>query len=153
MEYIKTFSRDELVDLLLEFDIPKYSESDISLVKKAIRGDILRNKTHLDIQKIIKETTGLHSNESQLLAKTYSAAYGRIQHLQKAYLGDVKWFEYVGIIKDDTYKFCLKHLNKHHEINEILSMKNGIIEPVIIFGGGFGCNHFWEADPFYEYEL
>jgi hypothetical protein len=86
----------------------------------------------------------------EIIAITLIKAFGQSLKFEKALLGEVFYFEYVGIKRKDTRDFCLEHMGKTFHLEEIMKMNNGELVPCIIFGGGWGCHHYWEPVPFYK---
>jgi hypothetical protein len=85
-----------------------------------------------------------------IVINTLGISFNRCRHYEKSKLAGIKYFQFVGWTGDKTCKFCLDRVNKTFHINKILKMNNNQLEPVIIFGCGWGCHHSWEADPFYK---
>lgn len=50
---------------------------------------------------------------------------------------------YAGTSIPGTRAFCLAHLDKIYSRKQILALRNGMLEPVIIYCGGWRCRHRW----------
>lgn len=46
------------------------------------------------------------------------------------------------------YYFCRNKVGRTFTLKQIQKMDNGNLSPVLFFGGGWGCNHRWEPNPF-----
>ncbi len=147
--YIKDLSEQELIKELFKTNLDDYSDDELVIIKKTISDGLQQNKNFNKIADDLSLCGGGIAQNAIKLSKTFVVAFQRITHLQKALIAEIEWYQYVGIVKNKTYTFCLDILNKHHNIDNILKMKNGVLEPVIYFGGGFECTHRWEANPFY----
>ena len=148
--YIKSYTKEELIQELFNSSINFFDSHEMEIVKEIITNGLLTNSSHMVINERLCQINSRIKDKSMLLSKTYVKAFQRIQHFQKSLLGGVVWFEYVGNLYFTNCKICSNLLDKHFHINEILEMRNGIIEPVLFFGGGFECPHMWEADPLYR---
>lgn len=86
------------------------------------------------------------------IAKTHVKSYGRAVKAEKARLGSVPQFEYVGIVRNTTRLFCRELVGTTHHLDDIRRMRNNNREPVLIHCGGWNCIHDWEPDPFSDVE-
>lgn len=110
----------------------------------------LLNKS--DINKFV-ESIVVHLEKLDVYARFISSTMllfiTRYSIYKKAELAEIKYFEYVH--SHNCYRsFCKDKNSMHFHINNILRMNNKEINPVIFFGGGLGCHHIWEPDPFYK---
>ncbi len=124
-----------------------YKESTVAGIAQAV------SDHYPDVDAIAQRIGGLSSKAKAyavVLARTQTRVVGRASKADKARIGGVFWFEYVGIIRDATREFCLDLVGTTHHIDAIKSMSNGQLEPVLFNGGGWNCIHDWEPDPFYQ---
>lgn len=84
----------------------------------------------------------------EIVAATLMVAFKRAKNLYDATIADIKKFEYVGVVYKDTRKFCISKIGKNFSLSKIEKMSNAELNPPIIFGGGWGCPHIWEPNPF-----
>jgi len=128
----------------------RYSEVAQKQIVKVVREAALKD---YDIHQIRRELHGLDEKlnfYADTLAKTTVKALSRGSKNEKARLGEVFWFEYVGIKRDTTRPFCLAMIGQTRHVDIIRQMRNGQIETVLQFCGGYNCHHDWEPDPFYK---
>jgi len=108
-----------------------------------------------DVDELRDRLDGISSKASfyaDTIAKTSLKAHGRSVKAEKARLGNVPVFEYVGIIRSTTRPFCRELVGTTHHIDDIRQMQNDNREPVLIHCGGWNCIHDWEPDPFSDAE-
>lgn len=61
---------------------------------------------------------------------------------------------YSGTLTSRTRSFCAYHLDRIYTRETIAKMSNGMLEPVIIYGGGYNCRHHWTwVDPDWDPKL
>lgn len=129
-----------------------YSDKAQKLITKNISDGIAKNLTIKEISDSLKGTEERVTTYADALAETQFMGYSRTCKAEKASIAEVRWFEYVGVETARTREFCLEHLGKHYNIDEIKKMNNGPgqLKPVLTYCGGWRCNHEWEPDPFYN---
>ncbi|MCX6151537.1 MAG: hypothetical protein NTX22_13480 [Ignavibacteriales bacterium] len=122
--------------------------------------------THKSLEELTKNLTILHFKNDlspEAISIKIFKSYGQILLLEKAFLAEVFYFKYGGIIRmprgnsRGSRPFCINLVKltaegKRWHINEIIEMDNGELKPVFLFCGGWGCHHDWEPDAFYEYK-
>jgi len=126
-----------------------YEKNTVKDIAKKIRNGILDGLKSPEIAKDLAKLGDKVEFYANTLATTQVSAYGRETKHVKAQLGEVFYYQYIGITKT-VRPFCVDHLNQTYHIKEIVKMKNGQIEPVIRYCGGYNCHHDWEPDPFYS---
>lgn len=66
----------------------------------------------------------------------------------------LSFYHYYGTVMDSTRPFCRIHIGYVYERARILQMRNGMLEPVLTFKGGFNCRHAWlPVDPTWSDDL
>lgn len=103
-----------------------------------------------EVAKRIADAGGKVEFYADTLARTGVKGIARTAKAEKARLGEVFWQQYVGIIRPETRPFCEAMKGQTRHVNTIRQMRNGQIEPVLHYCGGFNCHHDWEPDPFYK---
>lgn len=141
-----SFERDFLLtdSDLIEID-KKYNDKLLLLFLNCIKEQINYKEF---TESIISLNTDLTIFAS-IIAKTIIAFNRRYSSLWNSQIGGIKYYEYVKSYSCNR-RFCKVNSGKHFHINKIMKMDNKEIGPVIFFGGGLGCTHFFEADPFYK---
>jgi hypothetical protein len=56
----------------------------------------------------------------------------------------------MGIRLTESCKFCEKKVDRYFSLEQIHKMSNRVLNPPLIFGGGWECTHLWEPDPLYN---
>jgi hypothetical protein len=141
--------RIKATEKALKSRIGKYSERAVEYYAKTIRTAVDRERTLSEIRRQLKEAGGKVAFYADTLARTGIKGMSRTGKADKSRLGEIYWMEYVGIIRAETRSFCLAMIGQTRHLNVIRQMRNGQIEPVINYCGGFNCHHDWEPDPFY----
>ena len=131
-----------------------YEQRWVNKLSKVTRRALVDNVDYYELRNRIKHVGGGVADYADVLASTQIKGYGREIKYQKATLGEVLWYEYMGNIRKTTRPFCLPKVGEHFHINEIEKMENGPkqLKPVITYCGGWNCRHDWEPDPFYKGE-
>jgi hypothetical protein len=150
LHHLKSYSNEQLFDELFKSNLGDYTHEELVSLRNTVWDGLQKNISHKDIAKKISSLNGAIAKESVSLSMTLVKAYYRIRTLQKALIAEIEWFEYTGFVRDKTRTFCRTRLNNRYHIDEILKMKNGVLEPAVFFCGGFECTHNWEPDAFYK---
>lgn len=85
------------------------------------------------------------------LARTQVKSYGRSLKGEKARIAEIFFYEYIGLKRANTRRFCSELLDQNSPVfhmNDIRQMKNAQVGNVFDYCGGFNCHHDWEPDPF-----
>ena len=128
----------------------KYEKSAIKFYARTMRQAVMNGLDHKEIAVILKSRGGKIETYADTLARTGVKGVSRTAKVEKARLGEVFYQQYVGIIRSNTRPFCEAMKGQTRHINIIRQMRNGQIEPVSNFCGGFRCHHDWEPDPGYK---
>ena len=144
---------------IIEYFLPYYPNNERKFSEIVFKA-LMQRKSYLEISELIKNIPNSISLSPIIIASTLLKSYGRYWLFEESKKANVLYFRYAGIIRQFNNKilsrsFCTKLLNASQEgirwhINEINNMKNGQLEPVILFCGGWNCHHDWEPDPFYR---
>lgn len=127
---------------------------------------VVPNQIELSALNVIKEKLvfRLHSTEfiewlHKHIPEFYLANEGYAFSILNAYKNSrriftglsckIFYFIYAGSITNYLCTYSRNHANKHFHINEIMSMRNGILDPVMCFGGGPGDHFGFEPDLLY----
>ena len=63
-------------------------------------------------------------------------------------------FHYYGSLQINSRPFCRIHIGYIFHTDRINQMRNGMLEPMLIFKGGFNCRHSWlPVDPSWSAEI
>ena len=166
LETVNEYYDDLGVDISRDFDeiralervnrtkLGQYEDDEIKRIAKDLRKGIRKGWDHKRIAKQLRTGTGDRVRfYAQTIARTQVKGYSRMAKMEKARIGEVFWFEYVGIIREHTRDFCRNLLapsDPTYHIDSIMQMNNNNLMPVRIYGGGWNCHHDWEPDPFYN---
>lgn len=126
----------------------KLRDTTISIFTEAVlTGDIDRTKIQEQIYQKTETSTHSARTQTQLAVSAYNQSYRN----QVAENAGLKHYLYNGYIIAHTRPFCRIHVNKVYTEAQISEMRNGMIEPVMIFKGGYRCKHSWiPVDPLWD---
>lgn len=145
----RDFSRVRAIEKLTEARLGQYKKSTVASIAKVLRADLLAGENSKTIAKNLRaKVDGKANFYADTIARTGVKGYSRAAKYEKALIGEVFFLEYVGIIRKGTREFCRIMRGTTHHIDDIKRMKNGNLEPVETFCGGWRCHHDWEPDPF-----
>lgn len=146
----RSLSRVNAIEKVIATEIGNFKDVTLSEIAKTLRKDLLAGKKQNDIRKNLIKIGGKTAAYADAISETQLQGYGRTLKQEKARIGEVLYFEYVGIIRKTTRPFCRALVGQTKHLSEIKKMKNGNLEPVSIYCGGWRCKHDWEPDPFFE---
>lgn len=80
-------------------------------------------------------------------AQTMAAvgAFNQVHRLALADKAGLDHFLYSGTIKHNTRAFCRACLDRVFRRDQIDQLRNGLLEPVMLYKGGWRCRHSWLA--------
>lgn len=125
-----------------------YEAESARQIAEFIKRDLAKGLNERRLRRHIAEIGGKAQFYAETIARTSLKGYSRAAKLEKARIGDVKYYEYVGIRRAATRPFCLALIGTTHNLTQIRGMSNGQGLPVEIYCGGWNCHHDWEPDPF-----
>ena len=106
------------------------------------------------IQEAIEEAAEASTHVAQTQARTSINAYNQTYKDELANQTGLDRFLYAGNLQSNSRRFCIAHVDGVYTRDQIRQMKNGQIEPVITFCGGYNCRHSWvPVDPSWDDEL
>ena len=129
-------------------DIGKYSEGTISRVARQVREALAGDE---DVEQLIERIRPIDQKTefyARAIGETVIKRHARGLKSEKARRAEVEIFQYVGVVRPTTRPFCRTHAGRTYTLEQIRSLKNGNLEPVLENGGGWRCVHDWEPDPF-----
>lgn len=147
-EMSKDLPRIRQIERVSDTQLGDYKESVIADMKRQLRKGLLADESVDALRKRIAPLSQKASFYANTIAQTQVKALGRTSKAEKARLGEVPFFEYVGVVRDTTRPFCRALAGTTHHVNSIRQMRNGNLEPVMQYCGGWNCIHDWEPDPF-----
>lgn len=125
-----------------------YSKGMSKKIARTLRRNLAAGNNETQITRELTNKTNLGKTVAETLGRTSVNGYGTALKMEKARLADVVYFEYVGFRRENTRHFCLEMIGQTVHIDDIRKMRNGQIEPVQTYMGGYNCHHHWEPDPF-----
>lgn len=135
------------IERAVRFDIGQYDEAIARDLARAARESLALREDVRDLIQRIEKVGGKAETYASTLGNTYTLRYARATKSERARIGGIQFFEYVGAIRPTTRPFCLERVGKTYSTSSILAMRNGNLEPVIECCGGWQCAHHWEPDP------
>lgn len=144
----RKFQRIKAVEQANQLQLQGYEEKTIESIARTVRQGIVEDVDFKELTRRIKKIGGTAGYYAETLAGTQLKRFARISKYNKSLIANVEYFTYAGVLRETTRSFCRACLLKTFHINNILKMRNGNLEPVIINCGGWNCIHDWEPDPF-----
>jgi len=148
----RDFSRIKAIEIITRARMGEYEQKAIREIARQLRKGLLDKKSYKKIAKDLAKVGEKVSFYSETIARTQVKAYGQAAVTEKANIAQVFAYEYIGIIRRNTRLFCRHTVGKTLHIDDIRRMRNGQLEPVITYRGGWNCHHDWEPDPFVKVE-
>jgi hypothetical protein len=132
-----------------------YREATKKEIQKAVKTGIREKLSHKELTASISRISDKASAYGSVIAATQLKAYNRTAKNEKANIAGVFYYEYMGLIRETSRKFCKSMINTTLHIDEInkytaAEVGPAFIEPCIIYCGGWNCRHDWEPDPTYK---
>lgn len=144
----RDFSKIRAIERISLTQLGDYEDGMVKAILRELREAITRNENVKQVTRRLGRLGGRASFYAETLARTQLKGYGRTAKAEKARLGEVFFYEYVGILRPTTRPFCESLIGTTHHIDQINEMRNGNLEPVLLYCGGWNCYHDWEPDPF-----
>lgn len=147
----RDLSRIKAIERVNSANVGTYTKSQTKRIAKIFREGLEQKLSAKQMQKSLSKIGGRVATYSEALANTQVMSYGRTCKHEKAIVGGIKWFEYVGAKTDNTRTFCLECLAQaYFTFSEIEKLNNGAGQPkpVATYAGGYRCKHQFEPDPF-----
>ena len=127
--------------------IGAFSKRTSRRIAKVIRHGLIKGVSAQEMGRLLANKTTISADIAKTLGNTQVAGYGNACKMTKATIGGVFIFEYAGFKRSTTRDFCLPMIGFLFHIDDLKKMRNGQIEPVITYCGGFNCHHHPEPDP------
>lgn len=143
----REFYEMRAVERVARLQLGEYKQSTVDAIVRKVREGL---KDGLSVDELTRELSSIDQKAeryARTLAFTQIKRYGRAGKYQKALLAGVEYFQYGGVLRETTRRFCRICLHKIFHINTIFRMRNGNLEPVILNCGGWNCIHNWEPAP------
>lgn len=147
----RDLSRIKAIERINSANVGTYTKRETKRITKIFRDGLEQKLSAKEIQNQLIKIGGRVATYSEALANTQVMSYGRTCKHEKAIVGGVQWFEYVGAKTDNTRTFCLECLAQgYYTFAEIEKLSNGAGQPkpVSTYAGGYRCKHQFEPDPF-----
>jgi len=151
----RNFDKIQAIEKVNLSRLGDYSKAATREISKKVRKGILEGKTSGEIAKALADTDDKVKFFADTIARTQVKGYSNALKLEKSRLGEVFFMTYFGFVRSNSRVFCralLEETDPTFHVNDISQMRNGQIEPVRVYRGGYNCNHDWEPDPFFKKE-
>lgn len=102
-------------------------------------GSISREAIRDRLEESVDEATDV----AETHARTSVNAYNQTYRDELATSAGLDRFLYAGNLQANSRRFCIAHVNGVYTREQISQMKNGQLEPVRTFCGGYNCRHSW----------
>lgn len=110
-----------------------------AMQRALLSGEIDRNQIAAEIEREAGATTRV----ARVQAQAAVAGLNQVHRNQVAERAELDFFHYHGSLQINSREFCRIHIGYVYPRRRVLQMKNGMLEPVMIFKGGFNCRHSW----------
>ena len=145
----------ERIEKISRLKLGDYSESTKKEIHSTIRKSISDKLTYKETVKQIELVNDKAAFYAKTIANTQLRAYSRAAKNEKANIGEVFYYEYVGAMRVKSRPFCQTMIGQTLHIDAIKKISraevgSAFISPCIIYCGGWNCGHDWEPDPFYD---
>jgi len=148
----RDFAKIAAIEKINRTILGEYEESSIDQISKAIRKSLTEGLNERELRKRLIGIDDKVTVYARTIARTQVKGYARASKSEKARLAEVIFFEYVGIKRKTTRPFCRALLDTTQHIDKIRKMRNGNLEPVETYCGGWNCHHDWEPNPSFKNE-
>jgi hypothetical protein len=106
------------------------------------------------IQEQLEDSIDTASNTAETHARTSIRAYDQEYRDELATETGLTHFLYSGNLQSNSRRFCIAHVGGVYTSDQIDRMRNGQLEPVRTFCGGYNCRHSWvPVDPEWDDDL
>lgn len=144
----RDFSKIRAIEEVNRTRLGDYQENAVRDIAKVLRAGIVKGENFRQITRRLIGIDEKVTSYADTIARTQVKGYARVAKTEKARIAEVFLYQYVGIIRRTTRPFCLALIGTTHHINRIRKMRNGNLETVLNYCGGWNCHHDWEPDPF-----
>lgn len=129
----------------------KLADATIEAVREQLlAGDVDRTALATSIEK----ATGVSTRFARTQAQAAIGGLNQTYREQVAQRAGLTHYHYYGSVQNNTRPFCRIHIGWVFERARIEAMRNGMLEPVLVFKGGFNCRHSWlPVDPTWDADL
>lgn len=135
-----------------EFQSLSFKQRDI--LRSEIRKQIASGHDMKALTGAFEEAGGQLKQYAATLANTSLAGVSSAYNDLSARNAGLDHGWYSGTLTSRTRSFCAYHLDRIYTRETIAKMSNGMLEPVIIYGGGYNCRHHWTwVDPDWDPKL
>ncbi len=102
----------------------------------------------------IERVSGVHTTFARTQAQAAVGGLNQAYREETAQRAGLSFYHYYGSVQNNTRPFCRIHIGYVFPKARIEQMRNGMLEPVLIFKGGFRCRHAWlPVNPQWDAEL
>jgi len=149
----KQMDKVRAAESVVNSKLGNYGEAAVEFISEKWRTSVLERESWQQLAERFKTSIdGKVVFHAETLGRTMAKGYSRRLKKIQADIAEIKYYEYVGIIRGSTRPFCLACNGHHFSANEIRLSGNGQIGPVIQYCGGYNCHHDLEPDPDYTKE-
>lgn len=115
-----------------------------------LAGDVDRVQLAAEIEK----ETGTSAHFARTQAQAAVGGLNQVHRNLIAQRGGLDHWHYYGTLIVNSRPFCRIHIGWVYPTRRVEQMRNGMLEPVMVFKGGFNCRHSWlPVNPEWDDEL
>ncbi|MEL7169315.1 MAG: hypothetical protein AAGN64_08195 [Bacteroidota bacterium] len=107
-----------------------------------------------ELARRIEQEAGASTRTARVQAAAAVTGYNQAHRNIVAERAGLEYWVYWGTLQVNSRAFCRIHLKNVFPTTRIEQMKNGMLEPVRVFKGGYNCRHSWlPVNPEWDAEL
>lgn len=151
-EITRDLQRIRAIEQIAAQEWGNYSTDTIRSLADALRESVTRRERVQEFADRIQPISARVERYAVAIAQTQLKTVARAAKNEKARIGGVEFFEYVGLRRDSNRMFCHLMIGQTVHLSTIAQLRNGNREPVHDNCGGWRCIHDLEPDPFADSE-
>lgn len=110
-----------------------------ALRQQILAGTVDRTALAAEIERV----SGVHTTFARTQAQAAVGGLNQAYREETATRAGLTFYHYYGSVQNNTRPFCRIHIGYVFPKARVEQMRNGMLEPVLIFKGGFRCRHAW----------
>ncbi|MBN2572853.1 MAG: hypothetical protein JXA68_12050 [Ignavibacteriales bacterium] len=143
------FEHDKIGEQIYR-DFSKFGKRIDKKILTEIRTGFKNDDKQIDITNRIAREVRNGKRYANTWVNTSIGAIQKAERLERQINNGVEYFEYSG--PNPKRDFCKFHIGRVYHYTEIEQMDNGQGLPVLYYGGGYNCRHWWKGSSKEEFE-
>jgi len=140
-DVLRAVEAAEVADMLRQ-SMNELNAHTVSATAEALQQSLTAGGLSLaEVAALTAEKTDLAGHHAVTQARAALSAYNQLSRNTLAQKAELKHFYYYGNLRRTSRIFCRAHAGKTYTEEQINQMRNGMLEPVKIYKGGWRCVH------------